>query len=309
MHARLTCMGFATFFLFALATPSLVAAAVIPLGQQRIVTALATASNAEEFDSSSDNIVFDEPGPFNQSLVFDAEVTGSTATGQTVLNSGINGASLFAVANFSATAAIEDQAFAEAFGRSLVTYEFRLTEEAPFTAIGQLDASGNGVTVFQLNGPSGNIYSFLPSNDDDLFFSESGVLAPGDYDVFITTSGFGQAHPVAQSDAAGFFYVVFNMDATVSVPTVPASAELRVFPNPMRRSATIQLPLSHGTDREILVTIHTADGRAVRTLRGAAGGTTMWDARNERGLPVPAGVYYVHVDGAEPVTSRLTLLR
>jgi hypothetical protein len=296
--------------LFTLSIPGPSDAGVIPLAQERLVTALATASDSEGFETDSDLIRSDESGQFGEQLSFDAFVGGARAEGQSFQSSSIQGASLSAVASFFGQVEIaDDDEFAEGFGRSILTYDFRLTDETAFTVAVEVQASGNGVTVFQLNGPSGNIYSVLPPDENPFSFSDSGSLPPGDYDVFISTSGFGQATSAQTSNASGSYYVTLDLDATVAVPVAGGAAPLlHVAPNPIRHVATVELPLL-GFDRELGVTIHSADGRLVARLAGSPGTQVQWDGRGPGGLPVASGVYFVRLDGAPSGGTRVTVLR
>ncbi|MEZ4648273.1 MAG: FlgD immunoglobulin-like domain containing protein [Candidatus Eisenbacteria bacterium] len=49
--------------------------------------------------------------------------------------------------------------------------------------------------------------------------------------------------------------------------------------------------LEFGDARNVVVTIHDATGRTVRTLEGPGAGGLLWDGRNERGESLPSGAY------------------
>ena len=82
----------------------------------------------------------------------------------------------------------------------------------------------------------------------------------------------------------------------VDVPRLTvATLSLSTFPNPARDRVDIRLAgVGPAGGR---VRIHDVAGRLVRNLTVSPGGGDVaalsWDARNESGFPVPAGVYYV----------------
>ncbi len=81
----------------------------------------------------------------------------------------------------------------------------------------------------------------------------------------------------------------------VSGPRTPGrsgrAAELGASPNPFRESVRIQWAAPAALAAE--VTVHDVTGRRVRTLSGASGLT--WDGRDERGVAVGPGQYFVRV--------------
>ncbi|MFH0921699.1 MAG: FlgD immunoglobulin-like domain containing protein [Fibrobacterota bacterium] len=91
------------------------------------------------------------------------------------------------------------------------------------------------------------------------------------------------------------------------------AARLNAAPNPFNPGTSLSFHLSH-TPREGLLTILSADGRTIRTIRLSglemAMGKTAWDGRNNKGTPTAAGVYTAVLTAAgQRLTARLTLLR
>lgn len=89
-------------------------------------------------------------------------------------------------------------------------------------------------------------------------------------------------------------------DATTAVdPSVLVSAapRLTAVPNPFAQEVRIELRLDQAEEAE--VALFDASGRRVRSLFGgelAAGGHSLsWDGRDDRGLLVPAGVYFARL--------------
>ena len=85
--------------------------------------------------------------------------------------------------------------------------------------------------------------------------------------------------------------------ATIAVSgpaTTPRATSLsRAFPNPTNPTARIAYAI--GVPGHVRLKIFDVTGRSVRTLvddtRGSGQYTILWDGRNDRGLPVPRGVY------------------
>ncbi len=91
---------------------------------------------------------------------------------------------------------------------------------------------------------------------------------------------------------------------------VPETAQARwrqllVWPNPSR-GGDIHFARADRSTLEI-VTIHDVAGRRIRVLR-APSSTAVWDARDDAGHPLPAGVYFARAPGV-PQAARLAVLR
>lgn len=74
--------------------------------------------------------------------------------------------------------------------------------------------------------------------------------------------------------------------------TEPAESTLAAAPNPLSTMTRLTAPAGAG-----VLTIHDVNGRAVRRLR-LAGGSVIWDARDEAGRAMPRGIYWVRAAGA-----------
>jgi hypothetical protein len=101
--------------------------------------------------------------------------------------------------------------------------------------------------------------------------------------------------------------------ATLGTGTAPESLlHLNAWPNPSRGAMTIGLELGRSSSAQIVIV--EASGRLVREISNgplSAGHHTLsWNGRDERGLPVASGVYFVRFrDQARESTHRLTVLR
>ena len=91
----------------------------------------------------------------------------------------------------------------------------------------------------------------------------------------------------------------------------PATAAVRVYPNPIRGSARVEAPAWRP------LTVHDVQGRLVRVLTclGACPAVAgpfrgEWDGTDQDGHPLPPGVYFLrYADTAGPVLKRVVLLR
>jgi hypothetical protein len=80
-------------------------------------------------------------------------------------------------------------------------------------------------------------------------------------------------------------------------------------PNPFRESVRFQFADPDDAAGAPVVSIHDVRGRTLRRL-DAAGGDLVWDGRDAKGAPVPAGVYFYRiVQGAAEATGRMVRLR
>ena len=90
----------------------------------------------------------------------------------------------------------------------------------------------------------------------------------------------------------------------------PAPSRVRVFPNPTRGAATLELDLPRPT--EISVDVFDSAGRLVRRLQDGVSSSRnlTWDGRDRSGRKVTAGVYYLRVQADDHLESkRLVVIR
>ncbi|MCK4916207.1 MAG: hypothetical protein KAS89_08550, partial [Candidatus Eisenbacteria sp.] len=84
-------------------------------------------------------------------------------------------------------------------------------------------------------------------------------------------------------------------------------------PNPFGPSTVIHYELPGSAP--VLLTVHSASGRVVRTLidherRGEGPHAVRWNGRDDRGQPVAAGAYFYRLDaGGETLTAKMILLK
>jgi len=99
------------------------------------------------------------------------------------------------------------------------------------------------------------------------------------------------------------------LDPAGAPETLAGAPALRVWPNPLRETASIAY--RREAPGAVALTLHDALGRAVRHLEAAApAGTILWDGRDEQGRAVPAGLYVMRLTaGATTRTARVLVLR
>jgi hypothetical protein len=95
-------------------------------------------------------------------------------------------------------------------------------------------------------------------------------------------------------------------------PVRPALMLLPVTPNPAREAARIAFTLPEASN--VRLAIHDPQGKRVRRLldgRHEAGPhAVVWDGRDERGEPVPPGVYFCRFEGGgQTLSQRVTWVR
>ena len=98
----------------------------------------------------------------------------------------------------------------------------------------------------------------------------------------------------------------------VAPPTPPLPyLQARVYPNPVAIANVIGTSLRiTGNSPSYGGRVYGVDGRMIRRLSATADGDLLWDGRDENGVLVSPGLYFVRVDaGGRQMTARVTLLR
>jgi subtilisin family serine protease len=127
---------------------------------------------------------------------------------------------------------------------------------------------------------------------------------PGN-EIFIGMLGTGRV------DGLETLYEFVDPAASPPLPT-PASAEpaWSIFPNPAPSLSQVRIGRPRDADSMSPLIILDALGRRVQTLGPTPGATgSVWDLRDLRGRPVPAGVYMVITSGSRAPAGRVHVLR
>ena len=120
---------------------------------------------------------------------------------------------------------------------------------------------------------------------DSFYVDQEGTN--GSYEYWITAVDSAGN----ESDASDIAAVVLSASEQTAVPTVFALEQN--YPNPFNPSTQIRYALPEATS--VTITVYDMMGRKVRTLvqdtQSAGYHTALWNATNDRGLPVSAGMY------------------
>jgi ligand-binding sensor domain-containing protein len=98
------------------------------------------------------------------------------------------------------------------------------------------------------------------------------------------------------------------------VPPPPpqlASLTVKLYPNPAPIANLLGTPIHiSGNATSYSGKVYSIEGRLVRHLPSAGNGTLLWDGRDDHGVQVRPGLYFVRVEaGGRSATTRVTLLR
>jgi len=183
---------------------------------------------------------------------------------------------------------------------------------------GRILVSGHSET-----GGKDNVFSAARYNADgttDASFGTQGLVTvefPGtDADLAWGMALDGEGRPVLAGDSDALFGLArleTDPPAATGVPDEPgASAVLRVGPNPFRSAAGIHYRLSR--DGDVALRVFAADGALVATLadgpQAAGEHDAAWAGRDDRGVELPAGVYFLRLDAeGRTLTRRITRIR
>jgi len=130
----------------------------------------------------------------------------------------------------------------------------------------------------------------LPWNERSGSFADRDVIPGVRYRYWLTATRSGEPSAVA-----GPVEVSLPSTTPQSPPRVLALS--RVHPNPFASSASFLVSLDR--DGPYVVRVYRADGSLVRTLADSFGRATTvpftWDGTDERGVPIGAGVYFLHL--------------
>lgn len=277
---------------------------------QRTVGSEAILTNTGEFAIDTDSQSSATIGGFSAVAVADTMVTSVLGRASSEQTSDLFATGFAGTGSFTTTTDVTDpEGFADVFGRSNLTAYFDLDAATPYTLSGFLTNGGNGASAeVYLFGPSGAIVDVDAFSGTTVPVDASGMLAPGSYLVSVHVGGNAQnSPPELLTEASAEWQMSFFLGGATDAPVPAPAAGLRVFPNPVRGSATISL--ASRTAAPMRIRVHDAAGRIVRSLDAVSGSAT-WDTRDAAGRQVPAGVYFVTLrrDG-HLETGRVTVLR
>lgn len=198
-----------------LSCPMASAGVIQPVSQQREVFGDAYAEDAS---GSVEDGGFEEAvdfAPFVEAAHGSATLDGGLGSGGGSQSSTISGVAVSVSGACFATAEVwEFDTSANGAGRSLFDFTFELGEEATFTIDGMLAAYDSGGVTFSFTGPAGDVVDVLEPSNDEVSFTESGVLAPGQYRLYALTTGSAYGDGGFSDYAFGEFSFDFEIDGS-----------------------------------------------------------------------------------------------
>ena len=138
----------------------------------------------------------------------------------------------------------------------------------------------------------------------DSFFVDADVVELGAYEYWVTAVD----HSGLESDPSNSVSAVLSADEAPGLPTEFAINQN--YPNPFNPSTQIQYALPEET--KVVISIYDLMGRKVRTLvndvQSAGYRNVMWNATNDMGRLVSAGVYIYSIQAGDFVQNRKMVL-
>ena len=138
----------------------------------------------------------------------------------------------------------------------------------------------------------------------DSFFVDQNAAEAGAYEYWITAVDMSGL----ESDPSNSVSAVLSADESLGLPTEFALRQN--YPNPFNPSTQIRYALPEET--RVTISIYDLMGRKVRTLvndvQSAGYRTAMWNATNDMGRPVSAGVYIYSIHAGDFIQNRKMVL-
>ncbi|MEZ4649393.1 MAG: T9SS type A sorting domain-containing protein [Candidatus Eisenbacteria bacterium] len=183
-------------------------------------------------------------------------------------------------------------------------YDFEVDVATPYRFTGVLDGTEGGSVVFRLDQlfVGDNIFlEFTQSESIPIDFE--GVLEPGRYLLRLEASAYISpgTNQTGEFDIQG----VFGSTTDVTEPASQGLQPVVIAPNPIRDGAWISLGIGNESARS--VSIVDAAGRNVRNFAERGSERVFWNRRDQKGHAVPAGVYFVSVNGT--IRGRAVVIR
>ena len=138
----------------------------------------------------------------------------------------------------------------------------------------------------------------------DSFYVDQELSDVGAYEYWVTAVDMSGL----ESDASTIVSAVLSAEEKMGMPTQFALKQN--YPNPFNPSTQIQYALPSET--RVLISIYDLTGRKVRTLvnevQSAGHRSVMWNATNEIGRPVSAGMYIYTIQAGDFIQNRKMVL-
>ena len=138
----------------------------------------------------------------------------------------------------------------------------------------------------------------------DSFYTDLEVSSVGSYEYWVTAVDLSGL----ESEASSFVSAVLSAGEEMGMPVNFALKQN--YPNPFNPSTQIQYALP--SESKVLISIYDLTGRKVKTLvnevQSAGHKSVMWNATNEIGRPVSAGMYIYSIQAGNFIQNRKMVL-
>ena len=138
----------------------------------------------------------------------------------------------------------------------------------------------------------------------DSFYTDQEVSESGSYEYWVTAVDLSGL----ESEASSFVSAVLSAGEEMGMPVNFALKQN--YPNPFNPSTQIQYALP--SESKVLISIYDLTGRKVKTLvnevQSAGHKSVMWNATNEIGRPVSAGMYIYSIQAGNFIQNRKMVL-
>ena len=138
----------------------------------------------------------------------------------------------------------------------------------------------------------------------DSFYVDQELSDVGAYEYWVTAVDISGL----ESDASSIVSAVLSAEENMGMPTEFALKQN--YPNPFNPSTQIQYALP--SESRVVISIYDLTGRKVRTLvnevQSAGHRSVMWNATNEIGRPVSAGMYIYTIQAGDFIQNRKMVL-
>lgn len=281
---------------------------LVPVSQVRSIISFAQVVPVEgDVGFDSEFIQFLDLGAFDDDLELEVTVGDAASHVTTFQVSEISATGVTASGGFASAATLGTTAeFAEALGSTGLTFRFDATSVTHVRIAGTLTATGGGRATVTLVGP-GDLLLHIFAEAESRYVDQLFALAPGVHEMTLSTGGYGQALPTGEFPSTGGFELSLSVVAPAAVDLTgdPTANPLRVVPNPMSTHTEIRFSGNAAMGRPLLV--FDGSGRRIRDLGNVTVPTISWNGRDDRGEPVPHGVYFLRVPGT-PISARAIVL-
>ncbi len=281
-----------------LAATSVQADITFPYQLRDVLTFTTLDLVAGEDQFCSDQKSSGESGEFNETITCQVGEGGHYASATATHHSFIQPDNYILDLSFEASASIDGEAsFAEGFGAARVFSDFAIDEPMEIRFMANVDVEGDGRSTVLLRENDGPFLLYREISDGaSEVIDEPFSLPAGVYEVNLTLGGFGQAFNDYRVIAGGTASLSIEFSSPADVAELDANqwtrAIPRIVPNPVVSETRLLPALGPGAGRGPIAILD-LQGRTVRRLASVPSDGIVWDATDDAGRRLPAGIYLV----------------